>query len=225
MDATTLSLQTVGAALAALSALATAAFGLLDASKAFWGGPSNIGQTHIKRALAPFAPAMAAAVGEDRWWPMVRANWLNGMAKADQKAAAANLVKLGLSPGTAEALALAGHVDPEALRGVARALVDGEPLTDQQLNVIGRLDAVLGLTLDAAYERAEQQYRNWARLLAGLVAMGLSLVAAWALDPAKPSWMFAAVVGLLAVPMAPLAKDLTSALSTAARALKAARAV
>ena len=41
----------------------------------------------------------------------------------------------------------------------------------------------------------------------------------------RPSVLIALTVGLLAVPLAPVAKDLTSALSTAMRALKAARAV
>src|SRR6185436_16153310 len=84
------SLQNFGAALAALSALATAAFGLLDASKAFWGGVSNVGLGHIRHALGPFKPALENAVGAV-WWDAVRANWLNGMPKSDQKARVAAL--------------------------------------------------------------------------------------------------------------------------------------
>ena len=78
---TTISLDQAGASLAALSALATAAFGLLDASKAFSGGISNIGLNHIKRAMTRFEGTLNQALGAGEWWVLIRANWINGMAK------------------------------------------------------------------------------------------------------------------------------------------------
>lgn len=81
-------------------------------------------------------------------------------------------------------------------------------------------------TLDAAFEAAEQQYRNVSRVLAGLVCVGLALVAQALMPGDQPGdYLLAVTVGLLAVPLAPVAKDLTSALSTAMRALKASRAI
>jgi len=73
-----ISLADLGAALAGLGALSTAAFGLLDSTKAFWGGASNIGCGHIRGALTPFAPALDNALGADGWWPVVRAHWVSG---------------------------------------------------------------------------------------------------------------------------------------------------
>lgn len=218
-----ISLQDVGATLAALSALSTAAFGLLDSTKAFWGGSSLIGLGHLKSSLTPFSQALDAAMGRGAWWTTVRANWINGVAKADQKVIVSSLLKLGLSKDTAASLALGSRVSPEALAKVADKLDKGQELTEQDLNVLGRMNAALEATLDAAFERAEQQYRNVSRLLAGLIALGL----AWAAVPFVDGIDFATAtaVGLLAVPVAPVAKDLTSALSTAMRALKAARAV
>lgn len=223
-----ISLPEFGAALAALSALSTAAFGLVDASKGLWGGVSRIGLGHIRAALAPFGPALAAAMGRDRWWDLIQANWMNGVGKAEQKAVARSLIKLGLTEETAPAIATAVNVDPGALTAVARKLARGTDLSDADLNLLGRLNAVLDALLDSGFERAEQKYRNVTRLWAGAAAIGLAM-AAWALWPAsagdKPDVWVAFAVGLLSVPIAPVAKDLTSALSSAMRALKATRAI
>lgn len=220
-------LDNFGAALAALSALSTASFGLVDASKAFWGGVSNVGLPHIRRSLDPFEPALAAAVGSGTWWTLVRANWLNGVPKVDQKAQVRALLKLGLSAATAPSLAIGAQVDPAALAAAAGKLTSGKPLTDADLNVLGRMTAALDAVLDGAFERAEQQYRNVARMGAGVVAMVLAITAQvfWSQfsTGAPPSLWVAVAVGLLAVPMAPVAKDLTSALAAAVGALRAAR--
>lgn len=230
-------LTNVGGALAALSALSTAAFGLLDTSKAFWGGISNIGQGHLRRALEPFEEPLKEAVG-DEWWSIVLANWRNGMAKADQKSVISALMKLGLTPATAASVAKAAHVNPQALQSAADAMAAGKPLTDADLNVLGRMAASMEAKLDAAFERAEQQYKNVSRCLAGLFAVALAWVAQqiWAYGgiglfhdtppaPGAPSQTMAIAIGLLAIPVAPVAKDLTSALSSAMRALKAAKAL
>lgn len=222
-----ISLQDFGAGMAALSALATAAFGLLDTTKAFWGGISNVGLGHIRTSLEPFEPALNAAVGADNKWKVIRANWLNGVPKAEQKAVVRALIKLGLSVDTAPSLAAATHVSAAALTAAARKLADGKPMTEADMNVLGRMNAVIDALLDAAFEAAEQQYRNYSRAIAGLIAVLLSLVALlfWPEGSKPPTVFIALAVGLLAVPLAPVAKDLTSALSTAMRALKAAKAV
>ncbi|HZQ12851.1 MAG TPA: hypothetical protein VFB31_08590, partial [Pseudolabrys sp.] len=95
----------VGDTIAAIAALGTAAYGLVDAMKAFGGGPSLVGYGRIKSALAPFDPALQALGNAP--WQTLRANWLNGVAKADQKAAAKSLIHLALSPGNATKLAAA----------------------------------------------------------------------------------------------------------------------
>lgn len=221
-----ISIENFGAALAALSALAAAAFGLLDSSKAFWGGVSNVGLPHIRKALAPFQPALEAAVAGGVWWEMVRANWLNGMAKADQKARVRALLKLGLTEATAPSLAISALVDPAVLARVARKIAEGQELSEQEFNVFGRMNAAVDAVLDGAFERADQQYRNVSKMLAGVTAIVVSAAAqlVWAATMSNPpSFAVAIGVGLLAVPVAPVAKDLTSALSAAMQALKAAR--
>jgi hypothetical protein len=43
--------------IAAVGGLGAAAMGLVDASKAFWGGPSNFGFRYIRAAVERFVPA------------------------------------------------------------------------------------------------------------------------------------------------------------------------
>ena len=222
-----ISLPELGAVLAGLSALSAASFGLLDSFKAFWGGPSNIGKGHIKDALKPFRAALDNALGAGGWWPVLEANWISGVAKGEQKAKAQALIRLGLSSANAADIALASHVDPTALTAAVTKLENGRKLTETDLNVLGRMNATLEALLDAAFEAADQQYRNTCRVLAGLICLSLSWVA-WLLwsettGAARPSIWAALAVGMLAVPFAPVAKDLTSALSAAMNALKAAK--
>ena len=222
-----ISLADLGAALAGLGALSTAAFGLLDSTKAFWGGASNIGCGHIRSALTPFSAALDNALGSDGWWPVVRASWVGGVAKADQKAKAQALIKLGLNSANAPQVAQASHVNATALTAAIVKLEKGTKLTDADLNVLGRMNATIDALLDAAYEAADQQYRNWCRVLAGAICLGLAYVA-WLLwkgttGENPPDLWTVLAVGLLAVPLAPVAKDLTGALSSAMNALKAAK--
>lgn len=222
---TFVTLSDVGAALAGLGALSTAAFGLLDAFKAFDGGPSNIGAGRIRAALMPFRSALEAALGADGWWPVIRANWTAGVAKADQKMKAQALIKLGLNAGNAPQIAAATHVDAAALTAAITKIETGAALSDSDLNVLGRMNATIDALLDSAFERADQQYRNVSRLLAGGLAVALAFGARefWpAAAGAPPSALATLVVGLTAVPLAPIAKDLTSGLSAAMQALKAA---
>jgi len=201
----------------ATGALGTAAFGLVDATKAFRGGVSLFGLRLLTDALAPFAAALDAALGADVWRAVVRAHWIDGRPAQHQKAVVRSLVRLGLNDRTAAALAASAHVDPDALTAVARKLAAGTELDPADVNVIGRLDASVETRLDAAYAEADQRYRNAARILAGLVAIALAITAAWHVG--QP-WYVGAFVGLLAVPISPIAKDIASSLSAAARAVK-----
>ena len=158
---------------------------------------------------------------------MLEANWIAGVAKGEQKAKAQSLIKLGLSSANASDIALASHVDATALKAAVTKLETGAKLGERDLNVLGRMNVTIEALLDAAFESADQQYRNTCRLLAGLICLALSVIAWWlwtnTTGTPRPSLWAALAVGLLAVPFAPVAKDLTSALSAAMNALKAAR--
>jgi hypothetical protein len=224
---------TVGA-ITAMGTLGTAAFGVVDATKAFGGGVSNFGFSYVLKALQPFRESLDE--GSPVWRETLRANWINGVAKDDQKAAAKNLIRLGLSSKSAAALAKVAKVPAKALRD-AMAKVEAnagaapgqqQGLTTADALVLGRLNAAVDAAMDAGFERADQQYRNGSRIVAGLFAVLLALWAGYLLKAqavpglTEHNWFQVSIfVGLLATPIAPMAKDLASSLQAAGDAVRA----
>src|SRR5438477_1847296 len=102
----------------AIGSLGTAAYGVVDATKGFGGGISNRGFGDIRKVISKFIPATSANNGGTSALALpsalatLRANWLNGVALADQKSIAKALVKLNLTPASAPGLAAAAGVDP-----------------------------------------------------------------------------------------------------------------
>jgi len=214
-----LGVNEVGEWIVTIGALGTAAFGLVDTTKAVRGGISNRGFGFIRDALEPFDPALSGALGTGcDWRALMRAHWINGRPKDEQKAIAGSLIQLGLTADSAPMIAPHGQVAPEALKAVVVALTNGAELTPQQLNVLGRFKATIEARIDAAYERADQVYRNTARFAAGGVAVLLAVAATYIAG--SDNYAAAVLIGLVAVPLAPIARDVASALSTAARALR-----
>lgn len=216
----------LGAALAGLSALSTASSGLLDASKAFGGGVSNIGFKYLEEKLQPFEPALKAAVGDD-WLEVVRSNWIAGMPRVQQTATMQSLVRLGLRTKTAPDIAKRCDVKEAELLSAASKFATGKRLTAEEVAVLKRVNDYVDALLNAAYERADEKYRNACRLLAGLIAVALAIVGRqllWSTGH-RPGFWVAVAVGILAVPLSPVAKDLSSSLSTAVKAFKAAQSL
>jgi hypothetical protein len=216
-----------GNILAAISALGAAAFGLVDATKVYRGGVSNIGFGFVKNAVTPYVAALRLVSTADPF-ATIKANWLNGVAKADQKATVKSLIRLGLTTATVGSLAAgAPGVDAAALQTAAAKVDAGTPLGEQDISALGRFDAIVDAQMDAGFERADQQYRNAAKVLAAVFAIVLALLGVWLIDETQGNpvnfsdFMLALFVGAIATPLAPVAKDLTSAIGSAVTALKA----
>ena len=218
----------------AVGALGTAAFAIVDASKAFWGGISNSGFGKIRRVIERFfsgaADDAANPLSLESVLATLRANWLNGTALADQKAIAKTLIKLRLDANNAARLAQVTGVDQAVLASVATSIADGTPLTTSQNDVLGRFDVITAALLDQGYERADQIYRNSARVLAMSVSIVLAFFGGWIVY--KMSWdtyvgsrncAIALLTGLFATPLAPVSKDLARGLQAAMKAVSLAR--
>lgn len=220
-------IQNVGNVIAAVAALGTASMGFVDALKALGGGPSNFGFPGIKRTLSPFLPKSAnGAFTEATLLEALRANWVNGVAKADQKAKAKALIHLGLTAGNAGELARAAGVDEKILASVADKVAGRVPgnsaLTPAETNTLGQFDAILSAILDEAYERGDQQYRNGTKILATIFAVIFGIAGSCLLKGSNWDDVgLGLLVGLAAVPLAPVAKDLASSLQAAVTALQA----
>jgi hypothetical protein len=211
---------------AAIGALGLASFALVDTSKVGRkGGVSNSGFVFIERAVKRFLPGEKRSPpnssGDRSVLDILHANWIAGMALGDQKAVAKSLIKLRLTEDTAGQFAKAGGVDAAVLKSVAAKMTSGVELAPAELNVLGRFDLALTAFLDEGYQRADQKYRNVARTSAMVVSVVLAVLGGWAVADNATAYFLgkgtlnvwtAALCGLLATPLAPIAKDLASAL-------------
>ena len=215
--------QTVLQMIAAAAALGTASFGLVDVSKVVRHGLPSAGFRHLEDVYAKLNDTLERALATADWRTHLKSFWIGGAPKEDQKATVRTLVRLGFSSDEAVVAELAAfaRLDPARLKAVAVKFEKGTALNDADINLLGRLDATIDLRVDAAFERADQAYRNAARAWAAIVAVVLSGIAAAVMGisfglESRDMWL-ALGLGLVAVPLAPVAKDLSSALSAAAR--------
>jgi hypothetical protein len=224
-------LQSLPQIITAIGGLGTAAFGIVDATKVFGGGANHIGFKGISVAVTRLTPPAAAgqpanALSQQQILATLQANWFNGADLGSQKAIAKSLIKLNLNAGNATALAAATGVDQGTLTAVATSIASGTPLSSGQSDVLARFDLIVTALLDEAYQRSDQVYRNGTRALAMVTSVVLALTGgimlhnagsdlSWGQDVAE-----ALLVGLLATPLAPIAKDLSTALATAVNTLQ-----
>lgn len=206
----------------AIGGLGMAAYGVVDATKSLGGGVSRVGFGDIKAVMAKLIPPATgtnkatSALTMDSAMATLRANWMNGMSMADQKSVAKALIKLNLTPDFANSLAAATGVDSATLTSVAMKLSTREKLTDPETDVYGRFDLLLSSLLDQAYQRGDQRYRNTAKLCAVFFSVILALLGAhYTLGPGHLG--LAVLAGLLATPLAPIAKDVASAIQAGAK--------
>jgi hypothetical protein len=203
----------------AIGGLGTAAFGLVDATKVFGGGVNHIGFAGIRAAVRQLTDSgkPVNALSQKKMLAALQSNWMNGTPLSSQKAVAKSLIKLNLHPGNAPALASATGVDPEILKTVASKMAAGTSLASAESDVFARFDLIVTALLDDAYHRSDQIYRNWTRALAAAVAIVLALAGGYTLQ-INP--ILCVLVGLLATPLAPIAKDVSTALASAVNTLQ-----
>lgn len=218
----------------AVGGLGTSAYALVDAFKALpGGGPSKVGFDRIEllaKRLLDFpgdlpSGAETVAIVIDT----LRANWINGMPLADQKAVARSLIKLYMDPeASAHAAAVLG-LPAGDLQAVARLWRNGpskeEPANDPGASTVGRVDLALTALLDGVYQHADQRYRNVCKLAAGGVAVAISTVSGLTIYQLNDlrQVILCVVAGFVAVPLAPMAKDLASALQAGVKVAQSLR--
>ena len=208
----------------AIGGLGIAAFGLVDATKALWGGANHIGFNRIKKTVVALTPGTPGqGFNQEKIVQTLKANWMNGTDLASQKSIAKSLIKLYMNQSNVSELAKATGVDSGTFSDIAKCFASGTPLSSSQGDVYARFDLILTTMLDEAYQRADQAYRNATRGIAAAVAVVLALFGGLILKNGAPSWgdVFEfLIVGLLATPLAPIAKDCSTALASAVNTLQ-----
>ena len=202
----------------ATGALGTAAFGIVEALKwtrtvglagfsTAWARLGALTQTLV----TAYGPTAKETIG-DRY--RGDATELTRMLRQG--------VRVGLTPGNAESVAtFLGTINGPALRVVLEKRDTGTLVTDADRAILARYELAADARIDAALTVAQVNYTGTARILAMFASLIMALVAFFAMDEPKPHWSWALIIGVAAVPIAPIAKDVAAGLSAAARALKA----
>lgn len=204
----------IGTIVLATGALGTAAFGIVEALKVFrWLGEAGFGS--ILKVLGPIMDTLRVAYGADA------DRLLRAQYRGDCKELARVMrqgVRIGLTEKNAvEVATFLGMVDTEKLREAARAVESGAELSVELRNVLGRFELAVDARIDAALTLALDHYAGAVRFAASGVAIAIALIVGVRLGR-----MFeAALVGVAAVPLAPVAKDIVTAIRAAANALRA----
>lgn len=205
----------------ATGALGTAAFGVVEGLKVF-AFIGEAGFKSIPRILGPLQRTLVVAYGEDQ------EKLLRAQFRGNQSELARILrqgVRAGLTEQNAPELAKTlGSVHGDALvAAITRINGGGEP-TAEDRNVIGRFELAADARIDAALALAQSRYAGSARFAAGVISVLLAIAAGLVLSATHEveSWSLlrSVLVGIAAVPLAPIAKDVASGLQAASQALR-----
>jgi len=130
-------------------------------------------------------------------------------------------LRVGLAPDNAQDLAAQfGVVEGEALQAAARKLQAGQDLEDEERGIVGRFELAADARIDAALALSDSVYTGTMRLLASVVALALAIIAGATLPGGLDQNLTRAlIVGVAAVPLAPIAKDLATGFKQARTAI------
>jgi hypothetical protein len=213
----------------AAGALGTAAFGIVDGLKATAVGAA--GFPTLAAMLGPLKTTLAKAYGNE-YLELLKAQYRDRRGTGPLSRTLRQGVRIGLTKDNAAQIAMfvgEGIVDGSALANIAEKIAAGAKLTDTERGLLGRFELAVDTRIDAAVALAEEKYKLTTQWWASGTAVALALIAAWALGTQKPDLLVwekvlfikGMIVGLVAVPLAPIAKDVASALQSATKALKA----
>jgi hypothetical protein len=253
----------LGAGVAAVGSLGTAAFGFVEsAGKAFaftvsigrdhrqfnWGLP-YVGIGAVNRAIKPLRPALRCAYG-DNYAEIIAQQYRSNRSAGSAPDTIMQGVRLGLPfLSLADATALISavwHMDPAQSAALAQGLqapgaapaapagggaapgAAAPAATAPAVALAARFSTALDARITAAFQLADERYETVAKTLAGVCAVGLALLFNWGLrDPTKADQVYgvypplmALAIGLVAVPLAPVAKDISTSLQNALTAFK-----
>lgn len=212
-----MTINTLSSAIAAAGALGTASFGIVEGLK--WSALGTAGFGCIGEYLGnDLVGCLRSAYGPE-FERLLRAQYRQdsqsqaGIAKSLRQG-----VRIGLTTANAENVArFLGTVTPAALKQAAAAVEAATPLNDAERGAIGRFELAADARIASALSRAQDVYVGWVRGSASLCAIVLGIATALILGS---DLMDGLIVGIVAVPLAPIANDVVAALQAATRAMR-----
>jgi len=207
-------MENLGTMILATGALGTAAFGIVEALK--WTRLGEAGFRAILKVLGPIIELLRTAYGPDFQ------NLLRAQYRGDQRDLTRVIrqgVRVGLTAANAsQAASFLGMIDGERLAEAARQVEEGRELPAELRNVLGRFELAVDTRIDAALMLAKSRYVGATRVTASIFALLIAVAVGSYLGN---DYIFQSIlVGIAAVPLAPIAKDLVSALQSASKAIR-----
>jgi hypothetical protein len=197
----------------AAGGLGIAAFGIVESLKGWFVGA--YGFNKIKNGLGtPLINCLEKAYGENAL------NYLRSIyCKRDNELELSKIIRQGVRIGmttvndSKKVAEYVGIANPESIENVITSLNnDQQALSDQDRRILGRFELALDARLDALMSDANRDYIWKVRLTASFFALTISLLVAsvnfneYALQ--------SLLLGVLAIPVAPITKDLVKAIQS-----------
>lgn len=214
----------------AAGALGTAAYGVVDGFK-YSDGFASAGFARIQETMGANAYASLGRAYGNGYENLLRAQYLEGRKQGELVRTLRQGVRIGLNENNAAALAdEVGVIEGEDLKAIATNIRSGEGLSDAQKNMLSRFELAVDARVDAAVALADKRYKSIMRFSASAAAIVFAFIGAFGLSDtplltmtssqALEIAMLALVVGVAAVPLAPIAKDVAKAVQSAAKATR-----
>lgn len=199
-------------------------------------GLPYVGFRAVRLMVRPLEPALECAYGSG-FLELIAQQYRADRSKGRAPDLIREGVKLGLPfLGVEKAAAVIDQVwkmDFARAQALAQALMaeqaapaastNGAPAAAANVQaaqlLAGRFATALDERVNAAFMLAEEQYEAYAKMWAAVASVVLALAFNLGLQ-ARLSWLDAFLVGIVAVPLAPVAKDLSTSLQNALTAFK-----
>lgn len=219
----------LGTLILATGALGTAAFGIVEVLKGIVL-IGSFGFRGLMDRLDAFDDPLRVAYGRD-YEEYLRALYLTDHTEFES--ALRQGIRIGLVEDNARRVAdFVEVVSPDDLKKAVtfQSSLNSEeegidsPDADDFRRVLGRFDLAVDSRVDAALNNALRVYTLWIRFLAVFVSVGIALGVGYYLEQKEPEdqslFFISILVGLAAVPVAPVTKDLVAAVSSATKAIR-----
>lgn len=198
----------------ATGAIGTSAFGIVEGLKFLWFiGEGGFGL--LFDTLGPIRKTFEVAYGPE-YEVLLRA-----LYRGDQKELARVLrqgVRIGLTESNAKEISdFLGSYEADKLADAARQVENGQELPQDLRNILGRFELAADTRIDASLTLANSRYITIIRTAASFISISIAM----AIGYLQKEYLRALLVGIAAVPLAPIAKDLASAIQSASKAIRA----
>jgi len=201
----------------AAGAVGTASMGIVEGFKSTKWSP--IGFSKLTKSISWADAALNKAYGKESK-TLLESLYRVNRTSGDLPRILRQGVRIGLDQNNAAEMeeTLLG-ADSKQLQGVAKKVAEGTDLDTTEKNILGRFEVAADARIDAALALAERAYSNGIRYRAFFIAQGLAFGAVFAIGPDSKKIITALIIGLVAVPLAPIAKDVAKGFQSAVKAI------